>query len=164
MSRKRKTRSADNAVKPPTIDLEATEVTQGEEPVAETSASATDEAAPEAPPASEAAESTEVDGETEDKQAKVEAPDEAASTEPVPLARARGGGVRPRSPSRPPRSQAAVAGLRQQSLQWLPPGRSLLYREYGAQLFPSSETAAAIEKLDARMAALEKAQSASPAT
>ena len=160
MSRKRKTRSADNVVKPPTIDLEATEVTQGEEPVAETSASATDEAAPEAPPASEAAESTEDDGETENKQAKVEAPDEAASTEPAA------------SEERVAESAAeetASAAVQSGGRRWLAAaviavvaagGGAFLYREYGAQLFPPPQTAAAIEKLVARMAALERAQSA----
>lgn len=157
MSRERKTRSTDNAVKPPTIDLEATEVAQGEELAADTSASASGEAAPEAPSASEAAESIEVGEETEGKRA--EAPDEAVSEdpaasqestaeetaeEPVPVAAQSGG-----------RRWLAVAVIAVIAAG----AGAFLYRDYGAQIFASSKTAATIDKLNARMAALEKAQS-----
>jgi len=156
MSRKRKTRSADSAVKPPTIDLEATEVTKDEEPAAEASAPASDETAPEAPSASEAPEGAESGAEEEGKE--TEAPDEAASEEQAPSEESA-----PEETTEEPAPTASRTGGR----RWLVAaviavvaagGGAFLYREYGAQFFPSSGTATAIEKLDARIVALEKAQ------
>jgi len=158
MSRKRKTRSADSAVKPPTIELEATELPQGEETVAEPSANASDEVASEAPSTGEAAESAAAGEESEDKQA--EAPDDAVSEEPGP--------TQERTAEEATEETAPVA-VHSGGRRWLAAAviaviaagaGAFLYREYGAQFFPSSGTTAAIEKLDARMAALEKAQGA----
>lgn len=162
MSRKRKTRSADSAVKPPTIDLEATELPQGEETVAESSAGANDEMAPDAPAAGEAVENTAAGEPSEDKPAAV--PDEAMSEEPAPAQE-----TTAEEATEEPAPAAAPSGRR----RWVVAAvvaviaagiGAFVYREYGAQIFPSPTTTAAIEKLDARMAALEKVQSAAAGT
>jgi hypothetical protein len=140
MSRKPKSRSGDSAVKPPVIELAATEVTEPEQPAAETPAPADDETAAPAPD---------------------ETPDEAAGDAAVPPAEPdQTAGDDVVAPPQPPHRGRLVAGAIVLGLIVAAAGGALFYREYGTQLFPSTQASAAMQALEARLAGLEAAQAA----
>ncbi len=162
MTRKRKTKSTDSAIKPPVLDLEATEVadpqdqgTQAPEPPADDGLTASDEAATAGPatnnvatdsPNAAASEMADDGDAGVEAEAADEPSEEAVDEEDAAL------------PAQASGHKRLVAGAVVIGLLVAAGGGAWLYRSYGEQWFGSPATSAALEALQTRLATLEKAQ------
>ncbi len=154
MTRKRKTKSADSVIKPPVLDLEATEVTEPQGQEAQAAEPAADEVATGAGESAgtEAAdeEHTEVRADNKGEASEADAAPEEATDEP---------GAEAAMPPHAPGHKRLVTAMVVVGLVVAGGGGAWLYRNYGEQWFGSPASNAALEALQTRLAGVEKAQS-----
>ena len=154
MTRKRKTKSTDNAIKPPVLDLEATEVAEPQSQEARAAEPAGDDVATET---GEAA-GTEPAGEN-GAEVRTDETGEASEADQPPTEATEEPGTEAAVPAHASGHKRLVTGAVVLSLLVAAGGGAWLYRSYGEQWFASPATNARLEALQTRLAAVEKAQS-----
>ena len=153
MTRKRKTKSADSAIKPPVLDLEATEIAEPQSQEAQTAEPAADDVATKAGEAAGTEPAGEEDAEVRTdeigEENETDAPPEEATDEP---------GAEFAVPAHASGHKRLVAGAVILGLLVAAGGGAWLYRSYGEQWFSSPAINATLEALKIRLAAVEKSQ------
>ena len=153
MTRKRKTKSPDSVIKPPVLDLDATEIAEPQSQEAQATEPAADDVVTEAGEAAGTESAGEEDAEVRTDEtgepSETDAPPEEATNEP---------GAETAVPARAPGHKRLTTGAVVLGLLVAAGGGAWLYRSYGEQWFASPATNATLEALDTRVAAVEKAQ------